>query len=146
MAARPPRLRPTIARIIKPQSSSSIKIERQERHWYARGRPALFATPGGYTDEHELNELASELVGASPDRAENLLVTAVRGVASRHSGSIGPHCMSILLSNGVPQIRVRFIPDSPHTAVFEGQNSTQEMPVAYCPWIIYPRFFRAPSI
>ncbi len=142
-------LHPVIVQIVKPQGETSFVIERPQRNWHLGGRIALLATPEGYVSDIELSSLRKNLPPAPPDKSEKLLVKSIRRVASRNPRSVGPHCMSVLLPPlGVAPIRVRFIPNVPHTAVFtnQRQNIKREIPVAFSPWIIGPNMFCAPSV
>ncbi|MEJ7576864.1 MAG: hypothetical protein WKF74_07655 [Pyrinomonadaceae bacterium] len=142
-------LHPVIAQIIKPQGNTPIVIERPPRNWHLGGRIALLATPAGYVSDIELSSLKKNLPTASPDIAEKLLVNSIRRVASRNPQSVGKHCMSVLLPPlGVAPIRIRFIPNAPHTAVFtsQSQNIKREISVAFSPWIIGPNMLCSPSV
>ena len=142
-------LQPVIVQIIKPRGNAAFTIERPQRNWHLGGSIALITTPEGYVSDNELSGFTEHLPTASPDESENLLVDGVRRVSSRNPQSVGPHCMSILLPPlGVAPIRVRFIPNAPHTAVYTGQdqNMTPAFPIAFSPWIIGPNMLCAPSV
>jgi hypothetical protein len=83
--------------------------------------------------------------GAGEDvgRVETLLVEAIRKASAAKPGSIGPHCMSVLLRPGLtPNALVRFIPQVPH----RGRAISQEVEVAYSPWMVAPDAIHAPAV
>jgi hypothetical protein len=142
-------LNPVLVQIVKPPGTTPCVIERPERQWHFRGRIALLTTPGGYLSDLELANLQNQIPVASPDESEALLVAGIRRVSLRSPDKVGPHCMSILLPPlGVSPIRIRFIPEVDHSAVFTTQNpiKERELPVAFSPWIVGPNMFCAPSI
>jgi hypothetical protein len=97
----------------------------------------------------ELANLQKQIPAASPDESEALLVAAIRRVSLRSPNKVGTHCMSIMLPPlGVSPIRIRFIPEVDHSAVFTTQNpiKERELPVAFSPWIVGTNMFFAPSI
>jgi hypothetical protein len=140
---------PIMAHIVKPLGRAPFDIERPLRNWHLGGRIGLNETPGGYVSDVELSDLGNNLRTASPDESEHLLVQSIRRVSSRNPQKVGPHCMTVLLPPvGVAPIRVRFIPNVPHAAVFtsQSQNISREFPVAFSPWIIGLNMFCAPSV
>lgn len=141
-------LQPVIVQIIKPKGNAPFVIERPQRNWYLGGKIALIITPEGYVSGGERTNLREKLPTASHDESEKLFVEGIVRVASRKP-SVGPHCMSVLLPPlGAAPIRVRFIPNIPHTAIFTSQNQNikREVPVAFSPWIIGKNMFCAPSV
>jgi len=140
-------IEPITAIIIKIAGNSSFRIERPERDWLTGEKFGVLATPEGYVSNNELSELVDRLESVSIDATENMLVANIRSVASRNSNRVGTHCMSVLLpSNGKGPIRIRFIPNAIHIAVFSNQKTKHSLPVAFSPWIIGPENIFAPSI
>jgi len=138
---------PITANVVKPKGNAPVVVERPARNWHLRGRIGLIATPNGYLTESEMSDFGRTLPMASPDIVENFLVERIRTVSCRYPEYVGPHCMSILLPPpSVAPIRVRFIPNVTHTAVFQTAEITREIGVAFSPWVVGPNMFTAPSI
>lgn len=88
-----------------------------------------------------LNQVAS--AEANWQLVENMLVDAIREASERKPGTIGSHCMSILLRPWkFPNALVRFIPHAPHTGTALGQ----QVEVAYSPWMVAPDAIHAPAV
>lgn len=77
------------------------------------------------------------------NRAERLLIDAVRESSRLKPGTIGPHCMSVLLRpwNSV-MAELRFAPEIAHEAEAFGQV----IETAYSPWRVAPDAIHAPSV
>lgn len=81
--------------------------------------------------------------GSDSDAVETLLVEAIRDAHELRPGTIGPHCMSILLRPWLnPSVEVRFCPQSPHT----GRAFGQDVELAFTPWLVAPDALHAPSV
>jgi hypothetical protein len=81
--------------------------------------------------------------GADWEAVEKLLVGAIRQASTEKPGTIGTHCMSILLRPWcVPNALIRFIPATAHRGVAFGQP----VEVAYSPWLVAPDAIHAPVV
>jgi hypothetical protein len=77
------------------------------------------------------------------NRVERRLIDAIRGSSRLEPGTIGPHCMSVLLRPWrVVTAELRFTPDAPHEAEAFGQT----VETAYSPWMVAPDAIHAPSV
>jgi len=142
-------VQPVLVQIIKREGNAPCAIERPARYWHLGHKVGLVAMPDGYLPKNELADLGEMLRRSGPDESESRLARCIRHVASRHTCTVGPHSMSILLPPpGIAPIRVRFIPAVPHFATFysEKQNRQWELPVAFSPWVVGQNGFLAPSI
>lgn len=80
--------------------------------------------------------------GRNWELVEDLLVAAIRRASNARPGTIGAHCMTVLLRPaGYPNALVRFSPTSPHL----GAAFDQQVEVAYSPWLIAPDAILSPS-
>jgi hypothetical protein len=90
-------------------------------------------------------QLLSE-VGACGDewqRVQQLLVRAIRQASDEKPGTIGRHCMSVLLRPWLfPNALVRFLPDGPHQGTAFGET----IGTAYSPWMVAPDAIHAPAV
>jgi hypothetical protein len=77
------------------------------------------------------------------DRVESALAEAIRNASVVRRGTIGTHCMSVLLRPWQhPQALVRFLPCAAHEAEAFGQV----VEVAYSPWMVAPDAIHAPAV
>jgi hypothetical protein len=73
---------------------------------------------------------------------EDLLVDAIRQASAAKPGTIGSHCMSVMLRPaGFPHALVRFVPATPHL----GSAFGQAVEVAYTPWMVSPDALHSPA-
>jgi hypothetical protein len=89
--------------------------------------------------------LLERVAGAGGDwqSVEMLLVEAIRSAAERSPGTIGAHCMSILVRPWMfPNALVMFLPESPH----QGDAMGQSVEVSYSPWMVAPDAIHAPAV
>jgi hypothetical protein len=76
-------------------------------------------------------------------RVEGLLVDAIRRASALQSGTIGSHCVSVLLRPWLfPNALVHFRPSTPH----HGTAFAQAVEVAYSPWMVAPDALHAPAV
>jgi hypothetical protein len=81
--------------------------------------------------------------GRDVERVESLFVDAIRDASALRSGTIGSHCMSVLLRPWQhPHALIRFLPHSPH----KGEAFGQVVEVAYSPWMVAPDAIHAPVV
>jgi hypothetical protein len=81
--------------------------------------------------------------GRDVERVESVLVDAIRDASALTSGTIGSHCMSVLLRPWQhPHAFVRFLPHAAHEAEAFGQV----VGVAYSPWMVAPDAIHAPAV
>jgi hypothetical protein len=116
------------------------------RHIPERKKVFRMAPTGNWAlGDHAWQTLLEQIgsAGADWESVEALLVNAIRSAAARSPGTIGPHCMSILLRPWLfPNAMVKFMPDSPH----QGNVSGHEVEVSYSPWMIAPDAIHAPTV
>lgn len=116
------------------------------RHLPERERFNLFYVPAGTpVPDSEVAELGKRLVSYGPeghDAAEQALVAEVRRVRTRVP-TVGPHCMSILLSMRLGAPRVRYHPDGQHQLLLRPDTG---LPVTFTPWIIGPEVIAPPTV
>lgn len=116
------------------------------RHLPERGEVFRMSATGNWALSAESwQTLLARVAGAGADweRAEKLLVEAIRASAEHAPGSIGAHCMSILLRPWVfPNALVKFLPKSPH----QGDAMGQSVEVSYSPWMVAPDAIHAPAV
>jgi hypothetical protein len=89
--------------------------------------------------------LLDHVGAAGPDveRVESLLVDAIRDASALKPGTIGSHCMSVLLRPWrQPHALIRFLPHAAHEAEAFGQV----VEVAYSPWMVAPDAIHAPAV
>ena len=76
------------------------------------------------------------------ERVESLLVDAIRDASALRSGTIGSHCMSVLLRPWhQPHAFIRFLPHGAHEA-----KAFKVIEVAYSPWMVAPDAIHAPAV
>lgn len=76
-------------------------------------------------------------------RAQRLLLHAIRRVSEAKPGTVGRHCMSVVLRPWrFPNALVQFLPDSPHQGAAFGQT----IMTAYSPWMVAPDAIHAPAL
>jgi hypothetical protein len=81
--------------------------------------------------------------GADWEAVETLLVKAIRNAADLSPGTIGAHCMSILVRPWMfPNALVKFMPESPH----QGEAMGQSVEVSYSPWMVAADAINAPAV
>jgi hypothetical protein len=81
--------------------------------------------------------------GRDWEGAQQLLVRAIRRASDETPGTIGRHCMSVLLRPWLsPNALVQFFPDTPHEGIAFGQT----VETAYSPWMVAPDAIHAPSV
>lgn len=81
--------------------------------------------------------------GRDWEAVESLLVEAIRRASEERRGTIGRHCMSILLRPWrFPNALVRFIPDTAH----RGTAFEQAVEVAYSPWLVAGDAIHSPAV
>jgi hypothetical protein len=81
--------------------------------------------------------------GADWEAVEGLFVEAIRRASEERRGTIGPHCMSILLRPWrFPNALVRFIPETAH----RGTAFEQAVEIAYSPWLVAPDAIHSPAV
>jgi hypothetical protein len=81
--------------------------------------------------------------GRDWEGAQQLLVRAIRRASDKEAGTIGRHCMSVLLHPWLsPNALVQFFPDSPHDGTAFGQT----VETAYSPWMVAPDAIHAPAV
>ena len=141
------RWKPISVNIEKPQGNAPVTIDRPERYWYLTGK-LLIVTPDGYLSAEDMTNLRNSISAVLPDKCETIFVENIRRFSSQHPLRVGSHCLSILLSPpSYALIRVRFIPDVPHSAILRSENGRyRRIPVAFSPWIISPRGLHSPSV
>ncbi len=92
------------------------------------------------------NDLVARTGSAGPnlDSVEQLAVSAIRNASAQRSGTIGGHCMSVVVRPGHfhPNARVRFLPAERH----QGQAFGQEVELAFTPWMVSPDTIHAPAV
>jgi hypothetical protein len=136
---KPARLRQILWLLQSPDGRSPY-VARQlvARHLPARENLRLLYVPrGAPVSGQEVEELVRRIRGYGPqghDLAEAALIEEVRRVRTR-TLSVGPHCMSILISRFLPLPRVRYHPEGQHSVVL---REGPPLPMAFTPWIIGP--------
>jgi len=111
-------------------------------------RKAVFrmaATGHWPLEAQEWRELLEEVGGAGEnwELVERLLIRAIRGSSTLTPGTIGPHCMSILLRPWrFPNALIRFCANSPH----EGVAFDESVEIAYTPWMVAADAIHAPAV
>lgn len=91
--------------------------------------------------KHLLDEVGA--AGGDWELVEDRLVKAIRQASTLTPGTIGPHCMSVLVTPWqFPNALIRFMPDSAHT----GSAFGQRVELAYSPWMVAPDAVLAPSV
>lgn len=81
--------------------------------------------------------------GRDWESAQQLAILAIRRASDKTPGTIGRHCMSVLLRPWLaPNALVQFFPDSPH----EGTAFGQTVETAYSPWMVAPDAIHAPAV
>jgi hypothetical protein len=81
--------------------------------------------------------------GADWEGVEALLVEVIRRASEERRGTIGRHCMSILLRPWrFPNALIRFIPETAH----RGTAFQQVVEVAYSPWLVAPDAIHSPAV
>ena len=144
-------LRPVVIELLEEGDPPIVIIKRRQRYWYVGGKIEFIATPRSYLPQSERSGIVGKLATANAEQAEHALLTAIREVASRHSGKVGRDCMSILIfppTGGRIPIRVRFIPEAPQigTLVSETKKTKTPVPIAFSPWVVTPGSLSAASI
>ncbi len=102
------------------------------------------------TGNRAMNDLAWQALldrvgaaGADWESVEAILVDAIRGAAEQSPGTIGAHCMSILVRPWTfPSALIKFIPASAHHGTAFGQT----VEVSYSPWMVAPDAIHAPAV
>ena len=116
------------------------------RHLPERKRVFRMVGTGDWPFSRPTWQLLLDRVGAAgPDwqATERLLLHAIRDAHAVRPGTIGPHCMSILLRPWLfPNALVRFLPLAPH----RGTASGEVLEVAYTPWMVAADAVHAPAI
>jgi len=116
------------------------------RHIPERKRVFRMTVTGDWPLRQEDRQRLRDQVGAAgPDwkHVEGLLIDAVRRSSALKRGTIGSHCMSVLLRpSGFPNALVRFAPMTAHLARAFGQP----VEVAYTPRMIAPDAIHAPAV
>ena len=91
-------------------------------------------------------DLVAGVGRAGPDleTVEAMVVAAIRRASSQAPGSIGSHCMSVVVKPGDarPNARVRFLPVTPHL----GRAGDQDVEVAFTPWMVAPDGIHSPAL
>jgi hypothetical protein len=91
-------------------------------------------------------DLKSKVGEAGPDvdLVEEMIVNSIGAASEKRPGSIGRHCMSVVVKPGAgyPNARVRFIPAAAHL----GQAFGQDVEVAFTPWMVAPDAIHAPAL
>lgn len=83
------------------------------------------------------------VAGRDVERVESVLVDAIRDASALRSGTIGSHCMSVLLRPWQhPHALIRFLPHATHKTEAFGQV----VEVAYSPWMVAPDAIHAPAV
>jgi hypothetical protein len=92
------------------------------------------------------SDLVTRVGAAGPDvdLVEDMVAAKIREASAMQAGTIGSHCMSVVVKPGVgyPNARVRFLPAAPHL----GHAFDQEVEVAFTPWMIAPDAIHAPAL
>jgi hypothetical protein len=116
------------------------------RHIPERNEVFRIAATGNWAMSAEAWQELLERVGgagADWDCVERLLVQAIRGAVEHSPGTVGAHCMSILLRPWTfPNALVKFLPQSPHRSEAMGQA----VEVSYSPWMVAPDAIHAPAV
>jgi hypothetical protein len=116
------------------------------RHLPERNEVFRMTATGNWTETRQAwQELLDAVGGAGADweRVQALLVEAIRSAARDSPGTIGAHCMSILVRPWMfPNVPVRFLPETPHLADAMGQS----VEVSYSPWMVAPDSIHAPAV
>jgi hypothetical protein len=116
------------------------------RHLPERIRTVKLQATGDWPLGHdEGQQLLDRIYAAGRDweLAEGLLVEAIRRASVLRPGTIGSHCMSVLLRPWeMPNALVRFIPQIAHRA----KAGEEIVEVAYTPWMIAPDAIHAPAL
>ena len=105
----------------------------------------MVATGDWPLDAEDWQQLLDQVGGAGEDweAVESVLVAAIRQASKRKPGTIGSHCMSILLRPWrVPSARINSIPHSAH----QGTAFQQGVEVAYSPWMVAADAIHAPAV
>jgi hypothetical protein len=92
------------------------------------------------------SDLVTSVGAAGPDvdLVEDMIVNRIREASEQRVGSIGGHCMSVVVKPGAgyPNARVRFLPATPHFA----RAFDQDVDVAFTPWMVAPDAIHAPAL
>ncbi|MEX1142865.1 MAG: hypothetical protein WD399_07570 [Thermoleophilaceae bacterium] len=129
--------------------SGSGKLQWQQlvpRHAPERKRVFRMVCTGDWALTREAWEQLISEVGACSDdwqRARQLLVGAIHRASDEKPGTIGRHCMSVLLRPWrFPNALVEFLPDACHQATAFGQP----VETAYSPWMVASDAIHAPAV
>ncbi|MEO8457044.1 MAG: hypothetical protein ABI559_04460 [Chloroflexota bacterium] len=109
---------------------------------------ALSQTPMGWMDNQEGQILLNSVIAAPTiDDVEARMVDAVRDVARKSNGQVGPNCMSVLISNtdGLT-VRVRYLPTVQYHATLRHSFGEMAYPAAFTPWLISPGLVQQPHV
>jgi hypothetical protein len=112
--------------LLRPQGEGLRWTQLVPRHLPERNEVFRMTATGNWTATREAwQELLDRVAGAGADweRVQALLVDAIRDAARDSPGTIGAHCMSILVRPWMfPNALVRFMPDTSHRADAMGQS------------------------
>ncbi|HEX3173324.1 MAG TPA: hypothetical protein VHQ43_03775 [Solirubrobacterales bacterium] len=131
---------------LQPQGDRLRWTQLVPRHLPER-RTVFKMTPTGNwaMSDDRWRELLDRVGAAGSDwqSVEALLVDAIREAANQSPGTIGGHCMSILLRPWLfPNALVKFIPESAHHGTAFGQR----VEVSYFPWMVAPDAIHVPAV
>jgi hypothetical protein len=140
---------PLVRNVLWVLHSGSGKLQWQQivpRHIPERKTTFRMVPTGDWALGDEVWRRLLEQVGAAgPDweLVEGLLVDAIRRASAQKPGTIGSHCMSVLLRPWrFPNALVRFLPKVPHHEAPFGQT----VEVAYSPWMVAPDAIHSPAV
>ncbi len=108
------------------------------RHLPARKEVFRMTPTGNWAmSDGSWQELLDRVGAAGPDweLVEVYLIDAIRAAAEVSPGTIGAHCMSVLVRPGLfPNALVKFVPKSAHHGTAMGQT----VEISYSPWMVAP--------
>ena len=109
---------------------ASTLVERLPRYWgWQNGQCRLDAI--GNRDSKPLADLTSRMSGNDKlhaDFVQGEMVETIRAASALSDGTIGPNCISLLMSLSTGNVRVCYIPESSAAADYE----------VFTPWLIAP--------
>ena len=134
-------------------------VERIQRHWHRKHHIFSWASPRSNFSHDEnvllfkefetrVSTLENKSTEAVVNQLEQASVNSIRSVSAANS-YVGPNCMSVFLAPPHQQafIRVKFMPDTSHSARVIGQGFVSPaFPAIYSPWLIGGGLMHRPSV